>query len=163
MKLRENRNSSTLQLDTQKSTIPRQGNLVASSKIQSFILSPSNSTSRTLSQRCVCVCQFLSQVWIFATPQTVACQAPPSTGFSRQEYWSGLPFPSLGDLLDSGIKPGSPTLQADSLLSEPTILKIHWQKYERTYICTRLCKAALFITAKEWKQAQMFSDRELTE
>ena len=39
-------------------------------------------------------------------------------GFSRQEYWSGLPFPSPGDLPDAGIEPGSPTLQADSLLSE---------------------------------------------
>ena len=40
-------------------------------------------------------------------------------GFSRQEYWSGLPFPSPGDLPDSGIEPGSPTLQADALTSEP--------------------------------------------
>ena len=49
------------------------------------------------------------------TAQTVADQVPPSMGFSRQEYWSGLPFPSPGDLLNPGIKPGSPTLQADSL------------------------------------------------
>ena len=41
---------------------------------------------------------------------TIAHQAPPSMGFSRQEYWSGLPFPSPGDLLDPGIEPGSPTL-----------------------------------------------------
>jgi len=46
-------------------------------------------------------------------------QVSPSMGFSRQEYWSGLPFPSPGDLPDSGIKPRSPTLQADALLSEP--------------------------------------------
>ena len=46
---------------------------------------------------------------------TVACQAPPSMGFSRQEYWSGLPFPSPGDLPSPGIEPGSPALQADSL------------------------------------------------
>ena len=52
-------------------------------------------------------------------PQTVAHQAPLSMGFPRQEYWSGLPFPSPGDLPDPGIKPGSPTLQADSLPSEP--------------------------------------------
>ena len=45
---------------------------------------------------------------------------PPSMGFSRQECWSGLPFPSPGDLPDPGIKPGSPALQADALLSEPT-------------------------------------------
>ena len=43
-----------------------------------------------------------------ATPWTVACQAPLSTGFSRQAYWSGLPFPSPGDLPDPGIEPGSP-------------------------------------------------------
>jgi len=49
-----------------------------------------------------------------AIPWTVACQAPLSMGFSRQEYWNGLPFPSLGDLSDLGIDPSSPTLQADS-------------------------------------------------
>ena len=56
---------------------------------------------------------------LFATPWTVAYQAPLSMGFSRQEYWSGLPFPSPGDLPNTGIKPGSPTLQADALTSEP--------------------------------------------
>ena len=50
---------------------------------------------------------------------TVGCQAPLSMEFSRQEYWSGLPFPSPGDLPDPGIKAGSPTMQADSLPSEP--------------------------------------------
>jgi len=54
-----------------------------------------------------------------ATPWTTALQAPPSTEFSRQEYWSGLPFPSPGDIPDPGIKPRSPTLQAGSLPSEP--------------------------------------------
>ena len=53
------------------------------------------------------------------TPQTVALQAPLSVGFSGQEYWSGLPFPSPGDLPDPGIEPGSPALRADSLPSEP--------------------------------------------
>ena len=53
-----------------------------------------------------------------ATPWTVACQAPLSTGFSRQEYWSGLPFPSPGDLPDPGIEARSPSLQTDSLLTE---------------------------------------------
>ena len=52
------------------------------------------------------------------TPWTVACQAPRSMGFSRQEYWSGLPFPSPGDLSDPGIEPRSPGLQADSLPTE---------------------------------------------
>ena len=57
----------------------------------------------------------LSCVRLFATPWTVAHQFPPSMGFSRQEYWSGLPFPSPGDLPDPGIKTGCPALQADSL------------------------------------------------
>ena len=52
-------------------------------------------------------------------PWTVAHQAPLSMGFPRQGYWSGLPFPSPGDLPNAGIKPGSPTLQADTLPSEP--------------------------------------------
>ena len=54
-----------------------------------------------------------------ATPWTVAYKAPPSSGFSRQEYWSQLPFPSPGDLPEPGIEPGSPVLQADALPSEP--------------------------------------------
>ena len=53
------------------------------------------------------------------TPWTVARQVPLSTEFSRQEYWSGLPFPSPGDLPDPGTEPQSPALQAHSLLSEP--------------------------------------------
>ena len=52
------------------------------------------------------------------TPWTVAHQSPLSIGFSRQEYWSGLPFPSPGDLPDPGIEPGSPALQAESLPTE---------------------------------------------
>ena len=59
----------------------------------------------------------LSRVRLFATPWTVAYQAPLSMGFSRQECWSGLPFPSPGDLPDPGIKPRSPALQADALPS----------------------------------------------
>jgi len=54
----------------------------------------------------------------FATPWTVVYQAPLSTGFSRQEYQSELPFPSPGDLPDPGIKPGSPALQADYIGTE---------------------------------------------
>ena len=62
--------------------------------------------------------KLLSHVRLFATPWTVACQAPLSMGFSQQECWSGLPFPSPGDLPDPGIEPGSPALQADSLPTE---------------------------------------------
>ena len=61
----------------------------------------------------------LSCVQFFVTLWTVACQTSLSMGFSRQEYWSGLPFPSPGDLPDPGINPGSPTLPAGSLPSEP--------------------------------------------
>ena len=53
------------------------------------------------------------------TPWTVALQAPLCMGFSREEYWNGLPFPSPGDLPNPGIEPGSPALQADSLPAEP--------------------------------------------
>ena len=63
----------------------------------------------SVAQSCLTLCN----------PWTVACQAPPSMGFSRQEYWSGLPFPSPGDLPDPGIEPKSPSLQADALPSEP--------------------------------------------
>ena len=56
----------------------------------------------------------LSRVWLFVTPWIVAYQAPPSLEFSRQEYWSGLPFPFPGDLPNPGIEPGSSTLQADA-------------------------------------------------
>ena len=55
----------------------------------------------------------------FVTLWTVACQVPQSMEFPRQEYWSGLPFPSPGDLPNSGIRPMSPALQVDSLLTEP--------------------------------------------
>ena len=61
----------------------------------------------------------LSRVQLFATSWTVAHQAPWSMGFSRQEYWSGLPFPSPGDLPNPGIKPTSTALQADALTYEP--------------------------------------------
>ena len=62
--------------------------------------------------------KLLSHVWLFVTPWTVAYQAPLSMEFSSQEYWSELPFPFPGDLPDSGIKPGSPTLQANALPSK---------------------------------------------
>ena len=76
-------------------------------------------TSQTTAPTCVFTrglkvkVKLLSHVQLFVTPWTIAYQASPSMGFSRQEYWSGLPFPS------QGIKPGSPTLEADALTSEP--------------------------------------------
>ena len=70
---------------------------------------------------CVCVCVHMlshSVVSDSVTPWTVAYQAPPSMGFSRQESWSGLPFPSPGDLPNPGIETGSPALLAVSLSTE---------------------------------------------
>ena len=86
----------------------------------------------------------LSRVRLFVTPWTVAYQAPPSMGFSRQEYWSGLPFPSPGDLPNPRIERRSPAVQADALTSEDT-------KIERD-TCIPLFIAALFTIARTWKQ-----------
>ena len=67
---------------------------------------------------CVCVsCSVVSNS--FVTPRTIVCQSPLSMEFSRQEYWSGLPSPSPGNLPDPGIKPRFPALQANSLPSNP--------------------------------------------
>ena len=61
----------------------------------------------------------ISHARLFVTPRTVAHPAPLSMDFSSQEYWGGLPRPSLWDFPDPGIKPGSPAFQTDSLTSEP--------------------------------------------
>ena len=87
-----------------------------------------------------------NRVRLFATPWTVAHQAPPSLGVSRQEYWSGLPFPSLGDLPDPGIDPRSPALQAVTLTSEPP-----W-KPMGTQIIT--IYRELSINEKSWKTSR---------
>ena len=83
----------------------------------------------------------LSCVQLFVTPWTAAYQASPSMGFSRQEHWSGLPFPSPGDLPDPGIEPGSPALEADALTSEPPgkILKERTVDWDNdTYLGTNI-------------------------
>ena len=67
----------------------------------------------------------LNHVRLFVTPRTVAYQVLPSMGFSRQEYWRGLPFPSPEDLPDPGIEPGSPALKANALLSDPMDYTVH--------------------------------------
>ena len=115
-----------------------------------------------------------SCVQLFGTPWTVAYQAPPSMGFSRQEYWSGLPFPSPGDLSNPGIEPGSSSFWADALQSEPPgklqrflnkleielpydpailLLGMHTEetRIERD-TCTPMFITALFIIARIWKQ-----------
>ena len=74
--------------------------------------------------------KLLSRVRLFATPWTVAYQAPPSMEFSRQEQWNGLPFPSPVGLPDPGIEPRSPALQADALPSElPQVIIRQWVQF----------------------------------
>ena len=78
------------------------------------------SSLRAINKMCVCVCVSHSVMSdCFATPQTVACQAPLPLEFSRREYQGGLPFPPPGDLPIPGIETKSPALQADALLSGP--------------------------------------------
>ena len=100
--------------------------------------------------------KLLSHVQLFATPWTVAHQAPPSMGFSRQEYWSGLSFPSPGDLPKPGIEPGSPTLQADYHLSHRDYVYTHlnllnWQrtseKKQREPNAKCLCHCSHFVAS----------------
>ena len=80
-------------------------------------------------------------VQLFATLWTVAYQAPLSMGFSRQEHWSWLPFPSPGDLPDPGIKHRSSALWADALPSEPpgSLMHVYWKESEVTQSCLTLC------------------------
>ena len=77
----------------------------------------------------------LSHVGVFATPWPMGHQVPLSMGFSRQEYWSGLLFPSPGDLPNPGIEPGSPTLQADALPSESPGKLLQWEGASNTQLC----------------------------
>ena len=93
------------------------------SRNSSLFLVPGSSLSPRLDvclkpDNTICVCLVTQSCSTLATLQTVACEAPLSMGFSRQEHQRGLPFPSPGDIPDPGIKLGSPASQADSLLTE---------------------------------------------
>ena len=79
-------------------------------------------------------CWSLSHVWLFATPRNIAHQAPLSMEFSRQEFWSGLPFPSPGDLPNPRIEPRSPAQQADSLLSELWDFPYSFQRFIKPFL-----------------------------
>ena len=94
--------------------------------------------------------KLLSRVRLFATPWTVAYQAPPSMGFSRQECWSGLPFSSPGDLPDPGIEPGSPALQADALPSEPLGKPSHTFLHLCPLSCKHYCPRFLLGLQLPW-------------
>ena len=107
------------------------GNASAISRMQKM-LSKSSSNPKAW------ILKSLSHVQFFATPWTIAYQTPPYMGFSRQECWSGLPFPSPGDLLDPGIEPRSPALQADALLSEPPG-KPHCKNKQTYFSLAKMC------------------------
>ena len=99
-----------------------------------------------------CVLSYFSRVQLFATPWTIACQAPLSMGFSRQEYWRGLPFPSWGDLPSLGIQPESPVapaLQMDSLLLSHEESPIQVLRHLQIY---RLC----FNIQYQWSVSSLF-------
>ena len=84
-------------------------------------------------------CQLLSHVHLFVIPWTVACQAPLSMKFSRQEYWNGLLFPSPGNHPNLGIESCSPALQADSLPSEsPGKTTSRWRQNQQS--CSQICQ-----------------------
>ena len=87
----------------------------------------------------------LSRVQLFVAPWTVTRQAPLSMGFSRQEYWTGLPFPSQGDLPDPGIELGSPTLQEILYcLSHRGIPQIEWCFKDQKVLARRLSNMLLY-------------------
>ena len=99
----------------------------------------------------IVIMKSFSHVRLFVTPWTVAYQAPPSMGFSRQEYWSGLPFPSPGDLPNPGIEPRSPTLAADALTSEPPgkpYSKVPLKKEKEIMVMRDTCFSFHFVLAK---------------
>ena len=83
----------------------------------------------------------------FVTPWTLVHEAPLSLGFPRQKHWSGLPFPSPGDLTDSGIKPGSPALQADSLVSE-----LLWKPYSSSTSIQTVYEICEFLSSTAGKR-----------
>ena len=95
---------------------------------------------------CVYLCYLLSHVQLFATPQTVACQAPLSMEFPKQEYWTGQPFPSPGDLPNLRIEARSPALHVDSLLSEPAAKPHLYNIHTYIHICMNHCAVYLKLT-----------------
>ena len=85
-------------------------------------------------------CWFFSRVRLLVTPWTIAHKPLLSMGLSRQEYWDGLPFPSLGDLSNRGMQPRSPALQADSLPSEPLGKPSDAQKLTKPACANMACR-----------------------
>ena len=115
-----------------------------------------------LSWKIMCVLSGSVIYLLFATLWTVALQAPPSLGFSRQEYWSGLPFPPPRDLADPGIKPMSPVssaLQADSLPPESKVSNALYQFSKPGSLYIRRCKK--YSKIQTWTVPSSFPDLQL--
>jgi len=93
---------------------------------------------------CACVPNCFSCVWLFATLWTVTHQAPLSMGFSRQDYWSGLPCPPPGNLPDPGIKPVSPALAGRFFTTEPP-----GKSYVKIHIHNKLKQAWIWWTSQD--------------
>ena len=89
---------------------------------------------------CMCVLSHFSRVQLFATLWTIACQASPSMGFSRQEYWSGLPWCPPGDLPDQGIEPVS--LTSPALADWFFTSRSTWEAHDLTCVCVCVCAHA---------------------
>ena len=90
-------------------------------------------------------------VWLFVTPRTVAHQSPQSMGFSRQEYWSGLPFPSPGDPPNPGTEPRSPALQADALRIAGRCFTV-WATREASSKNKSTINELMVATGEEWEK-----------
>ena len=136
------------------------------SKFVCLLVCPWWSLSDGLYQRlyvrlCACACMLscFSCTWLFAISKTVTCQTPLSMGFSRQEYWSGLPFPSPRDLPDLGIEPVSPMA--------PTLARgffYHWATWKAPYQRARAGKSEIlsfpWLTGKHFTGSQIRKEKE---
>ena len=104
------------------------------------------------------MCVSCSDMSNFLSPWTVVAQeAPLSIGFSRQQYWSGLPFPSPGDLPNIGSEPRSPSLQADSLPSEPPGIQTHYDLNKRSLFSSVQSLSHVQLFATPWTAAHQAS------
>ena len=108
--------------------------------------------------RVLCCCaQLFSPVWLFQTPWTVACQAPPSMGFPRQESWSGLPSPSPGDLPDPGTEPMAPASPAASALPADSLSLSHWGNLKNLQFSSVQSLSHALLFATPWTAASQAS------
>ena len=112
---------------------------------------------------CYAMLSHFSRVRLCATPQMAAHQVPPSLGFSRQEHWSGLPFPSPGDLPDPGIEPRSPALQADALPSEPPGKSIPCRRPIKQCLSFCDCLSSLCVMSSRFIRWDIFSPRDFSQ